>query len=93
MARLRYLGSDSVAATWLALSAITVVTTWVLSKDAFGGDLAVLLTMACVSLKAWLVMTRFMESTSGPLLARVVFEGWAILAPLAIGVTIAFSIF
>lgn len=76
-------------AVWGLLCLATIVTTWVLSKDAFDAHLATILTFVIVSWKIRLVFRRFMELDQVDLLKRLVFEVWTIAVPLGIGIALA----
>lgn len=72
---------ERVTGVWLALMALTVLTTWGLSKDLFSPAVAVVGTFLIAGAKVRYVMWDFMELRFGPAGARVFFGGW-ILAVL-----------
>lgn len=71
---------------WLALMAITIATTWWLSKDAFSPVTATVATFLLASFKVRLVIIHFMEVGHAPLPVRLFFEAWPVgVAALIIG--------
>ncbi|MGQ0620144.1 MAG: cytochrome C oxidase subunit IV family protein [Panacagrimonas sp.] len=69
---------------WLALMFATIVTTWGLSKDAFDAKFATVSIFVIAAFKVRLVLLHFMELRHAPLPARLVFEGWVLVATAAI---------
>lgn len=67
---------ERVTVVWLGLLALTILTTWVLSKDIVGPTVAVTGIFVVAAVKVRLVMLDFMELRTAPLPVRVVFEGW-----------------
>jgi len=74
---------------WGLLCLATVMTTWVLSNGALDADRATILTFAIVGWKIRLVFRRFMELDQVSLPRRMVFEAWAVAAPVGIGFALA----
>ena len=64
---------------WLALIALTMVTTWGLSKDVFSPAVAVVGTFLIAGLKVRYVMLDFMELRYAPAASRVFFQGWIVV--------------
>lgn len=70
---------ERVTRVWLALMALTIVTTWGLSKDLFSPVVAVVGTFLIAGLKVHYVMLDFMElrlATAGP---RIFFQVWIVV--------------
>ncbi len=67
---------ERVTFVWLGLMVATCVTTWVLSKDAFSPEVAVVGTFGIAALKVRYVLLDFMELRRAPTAARVVFQIW-----------------
>lgn len=63
-------------AVWLGLMALTVLTTWVLSKSIVSPAVAVTGIFLIAALKVRFVMLDFMELRNAPAPVRRVFEGW-----------------
>jgi hypothetical protein len=70
---------------WGLLCLATVITTWVLGKGALDANSATMLTFAIVGWKIRLVVRRFMELDQVSLPRRMIFEAWAVAAPVGIG--------
>lgn len=64
---------------WLALIALTMVTTWGLSKDLFSPAVAVVGTFLIAGLKVRYVMLDFMELRFAPTASRIFFQGWIVV--------------
>ncbi len=64
---------------WLGLIVLTVLTTWVLSKDLASPAAAVTGTFLIAAVKVRFVMLDFMELRDAPVAARVVFQGWIVV--------------
>lgn len=58
------------------LVAATILTTWVLSKDAFDSRGMVVAVLAIAGWKVRLVLLDFMELRDAPWYGRAIFEGW-----------------
>jgi Prokaryotic Cytochrome C oxidase subunit IV len=69
---------ERVTKVWLALMALTALTTWGLSKDVFSPAIAVVGTFLIAGLKVRYVMLDFMELRFAPLAARVFFQAWIV---------------
>lgn len=63
---------------WLLLMAATIVTTWVLTKDAFTARVATIAIVLIAAIKVRLVLLHFMELRHAPLPLRIVFEAWVL---------------
>jgi heme/copper-type cytochrome/quinol oxidase subunit 4 len=70
---------ERVTKVWLVLMALTVATTWGLSKGVFSPAVAVAGIFLIVALKVRFVMLDFMELRYAPPPVRVVFEGWIVV--------------
>lgn len=70
--------------TWGILIGATVLTTWVLTADAVDHRVALIAMLSVAAWKVRLVMTDFIELHRAPLAGRLLFEGWAIVVPLAL---------
>lgn len=75
---------ERVTLVWIALMTATCVTTWVLSKDAFSPEVAVVGTFLLAGLKVRYVMLDFMELRQAPTAARVVFQIWIVAVTVMI---------
>jgi heme/copper-type cytochrome/quinol oxidase subunit 4 len=75
---------ERVTLVWIALMAATCVTTWVLSKDAFSPEVAVVGTFLLAGLKVRYVMLDFMELRRAPTAPRVVFQIWIVAVTVMI---------
>ena len=64
---------------WLGLIVLTVLTTWVLSKDVVSPAVAVTGTFVIAAVKVRFVMLDFMELRDAPVAARVGFQGWIVV--------------
>lgn len=64
---------------WLGLIVLTVLTTWVLSKDVVSPAVAVTGTFLIAAVKVRFVMLDFMELRDAPVAARVGFQGWIVV--------------
>lgn len=62
---------------WLLLMAVTITTTWVLSKDAVPRQFGTVAILALAAWKVRWVLLDFMELRHAPLAGRIVFEVWA----------------
>lgn len=62
---------------WLLLMAVTVTTTWVLSKDAVPRQFGTVAILALAAWKVRWVLLDFMELRHAPIAGRIVFEAWA----------------
>jgi len=69
---------------WLVLAAVTIVTTWALSKHQVSFHIALSATFVLVGLKVWLLIEEFMELRHAPLAARLALGSWACGVPLLI---------
>jgi heme/copper-type cytochrome/quinol oxidase subunit 4 len=69
---------------WLLLMAATVVTTWVLAKDAFSARVGTVAIFAIAAYKVRLVLLDFMELRHAPLPLRLAFEAWVLVATAAV---------
>ena len=69
---------------WAALLTATVLTTWVLSKDAFAATLGTAATLALTSWKVRLVILDFIELRNAPWPLRIAFEAWSVVVPAMI---------
>lgn len=65
-----------VTAVWLGLMALTMVTTWGLSKNLFSPATAVVGTFLIAGVKVRYVMLDFMELRCAPTGARIFFQVW-----------------
>ncbi|MGV1003753.1 MAG: cytochrome C oxidase subunit IV family protein [Candidatus Nanopelagicales bacterium] len=72
-------GRAGITAVWLALMALTVVTTWGLSKDLFSPAVAVVGTFLIAGLKVRYVMLDFMELRFAPAAGRIFFQSWIVV--------------
>jgi heme/copper-type cytochrome/quinol oxidase subunit 4 len=68
-------------AVWLLLMALTVVSTWGLSKELLSAEVATTGILALAAVKVRWVMLDFMELRGAPLAGRLVFEAWSVLVP------------
>jgi hypothetical protein len=75
---------ERVTLVWVALMVATCVTTWVLSKDAFSPQVAVVGTFVIAGLKVRWVMLDFMELRRAPRPAQVVFQCWIVAVTVMI---------
>ncbi|TXI47437.1 MAG: hypothetical protein E6Q57_09195 [Mycobacterium sp.] len=64
---------------WLGLIVLTVLTTWVLSKDVVSPAVAVTGTFLIAAVKVRFVMLDFMELRGAPVGVRMVFQGWIVI--------------
>lgn len=64
---------------WLGLMTLTVLTTWVLSKDVVSPAAAVAGIFLISAVKVRFVMLDFMELRNAPVPVRVAFEGWIVV--------------
>lgn len=69
---------ERVTQVWLGLMALTVLTTWVLSKDSVSPTPAVSGIFGIAALKVRFVMLDFMELRDAPTPVRIIFEGWIV---------------
>ena len=69
---------ERITAVWLSLMALTVVTTWGLSKDLFSPAVAVVGTFLIAGVKVRYVMLDFMELRCAPTGARIFFQVWIV---------------
>ena len=69
---------------WLALVALTCVTTWGLSKDLFSPAIAVIGTFLIAAVKVRYVMLDFMELRDAPVPVRALFEAWPLVVAAGI---------
>ena len=74
--------------TWVVLVAVTVVTTWVLTKDWMGAGAAAFVMMTLVGAKVWLILMVFMELRGAPRLVAAAFTVWSIALPVALAVAV-----
>ena len=70
---------DRITVVWIALMALTGITTWGLSKDLFDPVVAVTGIFAIAALKVRFVMLDFMELRYAPVVVRVIFQGWIVV--------------
>jgi heme/copper-type cytochrome/quinol oxidase subunit 4 len=63
---------------WLLLMVATVITTWVLAKDAVAMRVGTVAIVLIAALKVRLVLLHFMELRHAPRALRVVFELWVL---------------
>ncbi|MCX2932373.1 cytochrome C oxidase subunit IV family protein [Mycobacterium sp. CVI_P3] len=70
---------ERVTAVWLGLMALTVLTTWILSKDVVAPAAAVTGIFLMAATKVRFVMLDFMELRDAPVLVRAVFEAWIVV--------------
>lgn len=73
-----------VSLVWIALMAITCVSTWGMSKEAILPAVATAAIFLLAALKARLVLMHFMELRSAPAQWRLLFEAWVIVITAAI---------
>lgn len=64
---------------WAALMTATCASTWLLSKDAFRPEIAVVGIFGIAAVKVRYVLLDFMELRTAPRTARVVFQAWIVL--------------
>ncbi len=57
----------------------TILTTWVLSKDAADSSGVAIAVLAIAAWKVRLVLLDFMELREAPLAGRLLFEGWIVV--------------
>jgi caa(3)-type oxidase subunit IV len=67
--------------TWLILMGLTILTTWVLSKELVDARLATVATLVVAGLKVRWVFLDFMELRDAPRIGRAVFELWSVAVP------------
>lgn len=83
---------ERATAVWLVLMVLTVLTTWVLSKDIGSPAVAVVGTFLIAALKVRFVMLDFMELRHAPTPARLALLGWvAVVTALILGFWFASS--
>lgn len=70
---------ERITKVWLALMAMTIATTWGLSKDLFSPAIAVVGTFLIAGLKVRYVMLDFMELRGAPPPARLLFQSWIVV--------------
>ncbi len=71
---------------WLGLMVLTVLTTWVLSKELVSPAATVTGTFVIAAVKVRFVMLDFMELRGAPVGVRMVFQGWsAVVTALILG--------
>ncbi len=70
---------ERVTGVWLGLMALTVLTTWVLSKNLVSPAVAVTGTFLIAAMKVRFVMLDFMELRGAPAPARMVFQAWIVV--------------
>lgn len=75
--------------TWAVLMVVTVVTTWVLTKDWMGADVAAVVMMALVGAKVWLILMEFMELRGAPRLVAAAFTVWSFALPVGLAVAVS----
>jgi hypothetical protein len=66
---------------WLVLMCLTILTTWVLSKDVVGAEVATVATMTVAGMKVRWVFLDFMELRDAPIVGRAIFELWSAAVP------------
>lgn len=69
---------------WSVLMTATILTTWVLSKDAFAATAGTCGTLALAAWKVRLVVLDFMELRHAPWPLRIAFEAWSAAVPAMI---------
>jgi len=74
--------------TWGLLMGASVLTTWVFTVDSIDPRWALAATFLVAAWKVRLVMTDFIELRHAPLAGRLLFEGWAVLVPLALTILV-----
>lgn len=75
---------ERVTKVWLGLMLATCVTTWVLSKDLFSLDVAMVGTFVIAAVKVSYVMLDFMELRCAPLPVRFAFQAWPVVVTMVI---------
>lgn len=75
---------SSVTGVWLLLMTATVLTTWVLSDGAVGGEVATMVVLLIAGSKVRLVMRYFMELRDAGRIPRVILEVWVLGVTLMI---------
>lgn len=81
MAAWKLVPSDPADRTWSLLMGLTILTTWVLSKDGVDAQLATVVTLLVAGAKVRWVFLDFMELRDAPWIGRVVFELWSVAVP------------
>lgn len=76
--------SRTATRVWLLLMLATVVTTWVLSKDAIAARIGTIAIFVIAAYKVRLVLLHFMELRTAPLPLRLVFEAWVLVVTAAV---------
>jgi hypothetical protein len=69
---------------WVLLMSATVLTTWVLSKDALAAGAGTAGTLALAAWKVRLVLLDFVELRGAPWALRAAFEAWSVGVPAMI---------
>lgn len=72
--------------TWAILAVVTVITTWFLTSESLDYRWALIAIFALSAWKIRLVMTDFIELHDAPMSGRIIFEGWAVVVPIALAV-------
>ncbi|MDP7705123.1 cytochrome C oxidase subunit IV family protein [Mycobacterium sp. TY815] len=77
---------ERITRVWLALIALTCLTTWGLSKDLFSPAVTVVGTFLIAAVKVRYVILDFMELRQAPLPVRAFFEAWpAVVTAVILG--------
>lgn len=69
---------------WLLLMLATVLTTWLLAKDAFPAHVSTIGIFLIAALKVRMVLLHFMELGHAPWPVRLVFESWVMLVSFGV---------
>ena len=69
---------------WIVLMAATILTTWVLAKDAVSARIGTVAIVLLAAIKVRLVLLHFMELRHAPTALRLVFEAWVLLVAAGI---------
>lgn len=75
---------ERATAVWVGLMALTVLTTWILSKDVVSPAAAVTGIFLIAATKVRFVMLDFMELRDAPVPVRAVFEAWIVVLTVLI---------
>lgn len=74
----------SATLVWAVLVVASIITTWMLSKDAFTPQVAAVGSIGIAAFKIRLVLIHFMDLKEAPWPLRMVFEAWTAVVTLGI---------
>jgi caa(3)-type oxidase subunit IV len=71
---MRILLPRPICGVWLTLTAATLLSWWLSTREASGGDIVAVIILTVAAIKIWLVGMYFMELKGAPRLLRALFE-------------------